>query len=62
MKAPLVDALEKQYLADEVADEFDKALAIVKQRDTRRRKDAQRKRTRRGQSKGQPRRSGTNGQ
>ena len=46
MKAPLVDALEKQYLADEVADEFDKALAIVKQRDTRRRKDAQRKRTR----------------
>lgn len=55
LRAYLVDALEKQYLADEIVDEFDKALAIVKQRDRRRRQDAQRKRTKRGQSKAEPR-------
>lgn len=61
LRAYLVDALEKQYLADEIMDEFDKALAIVKQRDKRRRQDAQRKRTKRGRSKAEPRGRKENG-
>lgn len=55
LRAYLVDALEKSCMADEVLNEVDKALAIVKQKEKRRRQDAQRKRTKRGQNKAEPR-------
>lgn len=58
LRAMLVEALEKSYLADDVMDELDRAVAIVKQKEKRRRMDAKRKRTSRGKAEGQPRKAG----